>query len=726
MPFSLFKQNTYIFKLVLLSAILFLQQVNAQTRPDRIQVTDVIKIKRAGNVEVNPDGKWAIFSVSGLDSVKLPKAGLAARTKLFRIDLSGNYHQKELTELSENASQAKFSEDGKQLAFVRNIKGKPQIFTWSLGNDKPVQITDYKYGASGPVWSPDGKKIAFTSSISLTDFITDPELNPTKKVPAWAESKPGVKNPNDFFNTAKPNPNGSRDEINAYLAQNETLKKAKDYSRLQFQTETSTSNEIRLTHIFIIDAIVAAQPKQLTSGAFSFSSPQFQTNNTLFVNARLNEKHPDEDSFLSIGKIDLKSGKFDVEVTSPKASYSLEAISRSGRWLIYQSSVPGTVNVPLLFVKDTKDKAAKPLQIPIDRSVGDIRFTKDEKQIYYTASSNGGSIVCNTDLRTGNIKKLTSPNQGISDMALSGDKILYTSTSPTNPSELYIADTEFKKPLAITALNSVWLASKKLSLPEKYSFVNEKGLTVEYWVMKPTDFDPEKKYPLLLEIHGGPASMWGPGEASMWHEFQYFCANGIGVVYGNPRGSSGYGQTFLAANRMDWANGPTSDVLTSVDKALALGWADAQKLFISGGSYGGYLTSWIIAHDKRFLAASAQRGVYDFKTMFGEGNVWRIIPRYFDRLPWGEDSKSLLLTQSPFTYVDQINTPLLIFAGESDGRVGVAQSDMLYKALKVQGKPVEYVRHPGASHEMVRSGDVDQRIDQMLRTYEFFSRYLPE
>lgn len=724
MPFSLFKQNTYVFKLAFLSAILFLQQGNAQTKPERIQVTDVVKIKRAGNVEVSPDGTWAIFSVSGLDSVKLPKAGLASRTKLFRIDLSENYHQKELTELGENATQVKFSRDGKQLAFVRNIKGKPQIFTWNLGKDKPVQITDYKYGASGPVWSPDGEKIAFTSSISLTDFITDPELNPTKKVPVWAESKPGLKNPNDFFNKAKPNPNGSRDEINAFLAQNETLKKAKDYSRLQFQTETSTSNEIRLTHVFIINAIAAAKPKQLTSGAFSFSSPQFQSNNTLFVNARLNEKHPDEDSFLSIGKIDLKSGKFDVEVTSPNASYSLEAISRSGRWLVYQSSVPGTVNVPLLFVKDTKSKAAKTLQVTIDRSVGDIRFTNDEKLIYYTASSNGGSIVCNTDLRTGNIKKLTSPDQGIGDIMLNGDKILYTSTSPANPSELYISDTEFKRPLAITALNSVWLASKKLSLPEKYSFVNEKGLTVEYWVMKPTDLDPAKKYPLLLEIHGGPASMWGPGEASMWHEFQYFCANGIGVVYGNQRGSSGYGQTFLAANRMDWANGPTSDVLTSVDKTLTLGWADAQKLFISGGSYGGYLTSWIIAHDKRFLAASAQRGVYDFKTMFGEGNVWRIIPRYFDRLPWGEDSKSLLLTQSPFTYVDQINTPLLIFAGESDGRVGVAQSDMLYKALKVQGKPVEYVRHPGASHEMVRSGDVDQRIDQMLRTYEFFSRYL--
>lgn len=712
---------------------------------DRIQVTDLLKIKRLSNLKANPDEKWAIFNVSSLDtsrfvkptsngklttkpnsdSTTATKAGNISNNKLYRVELSGNYEWKEYNSLGNNVSQVTFSPDGKQLAFLRNVKGKSQIFIKDLQTDSTWQLTNGVYGASGLLWSPDGKKIAYSASVSLPELLSDGALNPDKQLPPWYDKTLDISSYYQTDKSVKPDANGNPEQIRAYLAENEQAKKAKYFTRIQFQTETATSNELRFSHIYVINATHGSTAKLLTKGFNNHSLGAFENNNTLYIGLRINIKHPDDESFQSIGKIDLDKGITTTMLSTPKSSFLVEAISKSGKWLIYQTSLPGTVNVPQYFIRNLKaNQVAADIKINLDRSIGDIVFNNNESEIYYTASSNGGSILCRTELKNGKTIRLSSPDQGISDIVLLGKSVLYIRTGYDNPAELYLSDLAFNKTLAISRFNSGWLASKKLSKPERHSFINEQGLTVEYWSMKPTDFKVGNKYPLLLEIHGGPASMWGPGEVAMWHEFQYFCSRGIGVVYGNPRGSSGYGQEFLAANRLDWAEGPTRDVLSSLDKTIQENWVDTTKLLISGGSYGGYLTSWIIAHSNRFLAASSQRGVYDFKTMFGEGNVWKIIPRYYDKYPWEDGANSLLWKQSPFTYVDKINTPLLIFAGENDGRVGVAQSDMLYKALKVLGKNVEYVRHPGASHEMVRSGDPVQRIDQMLRTYEFFDRYI--
>jgi len=197
--------------------------------------------------------------------------------------------------------------------------------------------------------------------------------------------------------------------------------------------------------------------------------------------------------------------------------------------------------------------------------------------------------------------------------------LVYVKTEVADPFEIYAADADAKNIKRLSNFNTEWIASKKLSFPEKHSFTNEKGMSIEYWVMKPANYETGKKFPLLLDIHGGPTAMWGPGESSMWHEFQYFCSRGYGVVYCNPRGSGGYGIDFMRDNINDWGAGPTRDVLTSLDKAVAEGWADTSKLLVTGGSYAGYLVAWIISHDHRFKAACSQRGVYDLATFFGEG-----------------------------------------------------------------------------------------------------------
>jgi dipeptidyl aminopeptidase/acylaminoacyl peptidase len=311
---------------------------------------------------------------------------------------------------------------------------------------------------------------------------------------------------------------------------------------------------------------------------------------------------------------------------------------------------------------------------------------------------------------------------GVLGFDVAGDQLIYTKTSIENPSELYMLQAGNER--TITDFNASWVRQKSLSKAEKHTFINKLGQTIDYWVMKPVGYVAGQKYPLVVEIHGGPTAMWGTGEASMWHEFQYYTAKGWGVVYCNPRGSGGYGTPFMASNVKDWGAGPMADVMQATDLAIKEGWADTTRLAVTGGSYAGYLVAWIVGHSNRFKVAATQRGVYELSTFFGEGNAWRLVPNYFGGYPWEKATRAILDRESPLTYVANIKTPLIIFHGENDLRTGVIQSEMLYKSLKQMGRTVEYVRHPGASHEITRAGNNRQRIDQMLRTWEFFARYL--
>jgi dipeptidyl aminopeptidase/acylaminoacyl peptidase len=188
--------------------------------------------------------------------------------------------------------------------------------------------------------------------------------------------------------------------------------------------------------------------------------------------------------------------------------------------------------------------------------------------------------------------------------------------------------------------------------------------------------------------------MWGPSEPTIWHEIQYFAARGYAVVYCNPRGSGGYGRTFQAANYQNWGPGPAGDVLAAAALAIKEPYVDDERQLITGGSYGGYLTAYIITQDNRFRAAIAQRGVYDLATFYGEGLAWRLIPWQFGGPPWDPAIRQILIAQSPLQHVEKIHTPLLIKQGDNDHRVGLAQSEILYKSLKELDNPVEYVQEP--------------------------------
>ena len=698
----------------------------SQSPKEAVRVTDMLKIKSITGINLSKDGRHAVFTVTAIEPEGESKWDYKYVNQVWMVNTDGNSSPRQLT-TKEGSSQAAWSPDGKQIAFVRLADGKPQIFLLSLEGGEAAQLTKFKYGAGTPKWSPDGKKILFSSNIPLRDLIKDTVLNPNHAVPSWSYEQPGFeKNEQLTDPRAIANPDGAMEEIRAYLENDVADKKAKVVDKLNFQDETDVNAEMSFNHFFITNSDGTGKPVELTRGFYRFNFADFTPDGKqIILSGDVDSlEHPDRSLENEIFIVNADGNGVKKVLGEQGKNFNSPQISPSGKWLSFQYGNTSFVSVPTLAIMPMHGSANDKIDIPFDRTKGNFVWSDDEKYLYFSAQSNGGQPIYRVDMSTKKVEQLSDYNSGIVNFDVVGNKLVFVKTEVADPFDVYLADGSAKNEKRISDFNHSWAQTKQLSFPEKRNFTNSKGMTVEYWIMKPINFEQGKKYPLLLEIHGGPSAMWGPGETSMWHEYQFFCSKGYGVVYCNPRGSGGYGLDFLRGNINDWGSGPTSDVLTALDKTVADGWADTSKLIVTGGSYAGYLVAWIIAHDHRFKAACSQRGVYDLATFFGEGNAWRLVPNYFGGYPWEPATREILQRESPITYVQNITTPYIIFHGENDRRTGTTQGEMMYRSLKVLGRPVEYVRHPGATHEITRSGNNRQRIDQMLRTYEFFERWI--
>ena len=690
--------------LILLTFSLF-----AQNPKETIQVTDLLKIKSASRPLVSPKGNQFIYTVTSIVDDPDKKSDFVYQTHLYLGNLLTG-ESRALTSGKNSVSSPSWSPDGSKITFSRDMGSKSQVYVLDLAGGEPQAITSLPFGVSNPVWSSSGQEIYFQSSFTVKEFLVDSIYNKKGLLPSWTLEKPML---SSLSIKVKANPNGNIDEVRSYLAQNELDKKAKVINRLNFQEESTTSSEISLPAYF--KTTLTGKPVLLNNPFTRWSDVEIASNGIYAVIPADSLAHPDKvlDSYIGLGS----------KVIYQKVGYRMSnlTLSPSEKWLAFQETKSTGVQNGTLQIISTSNPGSI-VKVPLDRVITQVKWSSDESKLYFTAQNKGGAPLYVYDFSTKQVKQITEANTGILGFDVTSSGFVYAKTGIENPSEIYQQMADSVR--TFTSLNTGWLASKNIVRPTKHSFKNSKGQEVDYWVMKPVGYEAGKKYPLVLEIHGGPSAMWGTGEASMWHEFQYYASKGMGIVYANPRGSGGYGSEFLAANVKDWGAGPTSDVLKALDLTIAEGWADTTQLAVTGGSYAGYLVTWIVGHTNRFKVACSQRGVYELSTFMGEGNAWRLVPNYFGGYPWEKATKAILDRESPYTYVQNIKTPLLIFHGENDLRTGVIQSEMLYKSLKVLGREVEYVRHPGGTHELTRSGNNRQRIDQMLRTYEFFARYL--
>jgi dipeptidyl aminopeptidase/acylaminoacyl peptidase len=715
---------------VLLSIVLYSNALFAQT--DLIQLSDLKKIKQIDSVTYSPDGKQIVFTVGEVVDHDDNQNPYRYRTHLWISPTDGSAPARPLTFGSQSAGQPAWHPDGRRLAFVRSHEDKSQIFILSFDGGEPMPFTNHPNGASSPTWSPDGRKLLFTSTITLDDLL---QVEGFEVGPTWSTEK-DERTLGDVPDGVKPNPDGNLDEIRAWLDQNEKKRNPRVLSRLNFLAETDLNTVINFSHFYIMSDEAGSDAKALTSGYFSFGGGTWSHDSQyIYFNSALDSTtHPDRVNHSSIFRIRADGTEMIEILTNESTSYFSPIPSPNGKYLAMQSRdledlgySQTQIELLDLSTGEVKDLTSKSL----DRSTSGVTWSDDNRYLYFTANSNGGTPLYRINVSDGQLERLTEFEKGIRSFDVSSASVSYVQTEVANPFELYVSNFstnrrtvgQLSSPRVLTDLNARWLKNKKLSYPVQATLQNE-GYEIEYWIMKPTNFEDDKRYPLVLQIHGGPSAMWGPGEASMWHEFQYFAARGYGIVYSNPRGSGGYGRDFQAGNYQDWGHGPASDVLAATDVAMSHDWVDSNKLVTTGGSYAGYLVAWIVAHDHRFKAAFAQRGVYDLKTFLGEGNAWRLVPNHFGGFPWEPGIDSVLTANSPLTFVDQIQTPLLIKHGDVDLRTGVIQSEMLYKSLKILEKPVEYVRYPRASHEMSRSGEVQQRMDRILRIYEYFERHI--
>jgi len=697
----------------------------AQRSTERIQATDLLHIRQAGSIALSPDGTKAVYTVTSIEPDVENKDDYKYNTQIYFTGFTGLPTQ--LTR-GENSRQPVWSPDSKRIAFVRTVKGKSQIFVLSLNGGEAYQFTQSKYNVSNPQWSPDGRQMLFSVSLSFPELLKDSLLNPTRQAPVWSLEKPGF-GKNEHVTSqkeVKPNPDGTLEEIRAYLDKSTEDKKAKVINRLNFQGESTTEPEMNFSHLCVMNAQEGASPKPLTTGFYSFSQATWTPDGKRIVyvaNGGGNEVHPDRDQQSRIFVMNADGTDYKLLLGEADKRFTSPVLSPDGKTLTFQVAPADGLSIPRLATLPFGMANSTISEITFDRNISTLRFSTDNRFLYFSAPSNGGQPVYRYDLKTKKNEQLSDFDTGITDFDIARNRIVFARTQVANPSEVYVADLTMKNQQRLTNLNTDWLKNRKLSFPEKRTLTNEKGQAIDYWIMKPTFIETGKKHPLLLQIHGGPTAMWGPGEQTMWHEFQFFCARGYGIVYSNPRGSGGYGLEFMKANYRDWGTGPAADVLAAATETAKEAWVDTSRQVITGGSYAGYLTAWIVAHDTRFKAAFAQRGVYDLTTFMGEGNAWRLVPNYFG-YPW--EAQKILDDNSPLSFVTNIKTPLLIKHGENDLRTGVIQSEMLYKSLKILGREVEYVRMPGGTHEMSRSGNVRQRLDRILRIYEFMERYIGE
>ncbi|MBA4179816.1 MAG: peptidase S9 [Anaerolinea sp.] len=637
---------------------------------------DLYGIKWVSETEISPDGRRVAFVVAQMD--RKEDAYLSA---IWLVDTDGG-EPRQFTAGAKRDSAPRWSPDGMWLAFLSERgEEKPQLCVMPAFGGESRVLTKLPLGAGTPVWSPDGKRIAFSAKTG------DP-----------------------------PNPD---------------TKKAKPYRRItnlkyRLNGEGFTYDQRR--HVFVIDAS-GGEPRQVTDGDWDDIHPAWSPDGReiAIVSARHDEREFDSNSDVFVVSAE---GGHPRQVTDTKGGCATPVWSPDGTTIAYVNH-PVWPSNGTLRLADAGGGSLRPVDPAFDRETGLATPAAWASPVFrpdgviLTVAQDRG-IVAPIRANAGSPTEWLSKARrslGWYSVSADGRFLALASSSVTVPAEVSLLDLESGKERQLTRLNEEWASGARLGGAEQFVVSTATDVEVDCWIMKPTGFQDGKQYPVLLNVHGGPFGQYGEG---FFDEFQVYAGAGYGVVFCNPRGSSGQSTNFARALVGDLGGPDYHDVMTAFDAALQrMPWADQSRLGIMGGSYGGFMTTWAIGHSQRFKAAISERAVNDWYSMQGASDIGGTFNRqYLGEGATIQDDLELLLRQSPLTYAKDIETPVLILHSEVDLRCPISQAEQLFVVLKQRRRDVEFVRFPDEDHEMSRSGRPGHRKDRFEVILDYWQRKL--
>jgi dipeptidyl aminopeptidase/acylaminoacyl peptidase len=668
---------------------------------------DLMKFTWISDPQISPDGATVAFV-----QVAINEKDNKYESSLYTVPTAGGTPLRVTAGTKDTAPR--WSPDGKWIAFIRpNDKDTPQVHLLPMLGGEARALTELPRGAGAPVWSPDGKTIAFTTTTLPAD-LKKPE---PKAEGAPPERKSDVKVVTRAVYRANGNP--------AYV------------------------DPDRRSHIWTIavsDRGEKPSPKQITSGEFDERGATWAPDGAMiyFVSDRVTESYYNT-ADTDIYRVPAAGGAI-TKVASIEGPIGSFSVAPDGKRIAFAGSFTGepvrSYSQPDLWVVDaTPGSAPKNLTATYDFDVsagigGDqsaprgeqpkpIVWTKDGLSLIVTTAEQGSSNLKRVLIANGRIEPVTTGQHDVVAYSATqgGATIAATISTQTNIGDIAIvrdADRAAKHFVHLTHVNDALFSDITHSEPEEIWYSSFDGRKVQGWILKPPDFDASKKYPMILQIHGGPHSAYGNVYT---HEFQWMAAKGYVVLFTNPRGSTSYGQAFGNLIQHRYPGDDYKDLMAGVDEVVKRGYVDPNRLGVTGGSGGGLLTNWAITQTQRFKAAVSQRDIADWYGFWFTADFTLFQPTWFKKAPW-EDPQDFI-ARSPITHVANVTTPLMLILGDLDYRTPPGEGgEMMFRALKYRKIPTVMVRFPRETHELSRSGEPMHRVERLQHIVGWMDKWL--
>ena len=671
---------------------------------------DVLRFRWIADPRISPDGASIAFTL-----VRVDAAEDEYRTDLWlaRVPAPGANPEppRPLTH-DGRSSQPRWSPDGTRLAFVRRPAeaGKPgQLHLLPLAGGEARALTTLAKGAHSPAWSPDGTRLAFLSGHDPVRDAAD--AKPPKHEPARVVTRPEFRMNNEGFidwehldhvwvmtlDGGEPRPltHGTRFTEGA-------LAWSRDGRHLLFHTDRredpwfatpADDSDVRAVSVDLPEPTDGAAMRIVADIAGPLSA---------FVEA------PDG-RLLAVGHLAPEK---------PNTYEANDLLLFEGAWPLTQPRV--LTDGHDLHVHEGINSDQHP---PRGGGSFPLGFTADAKHAVFVHARRGAAHLALCELASGRIEDLTPADREViaGSVAANGRAVALTLGSVRTPGELCVYDLERRTLTRLWDANEELLAGVALGEVEELSYASADGTPLQGWLVKPPGFDPQRKYPLLLQIHGGPHTAYGVG---FFHEYRVQAAAGYLVLYTNPRGSTSYGQRFADCIQYAFPGVDHDDLMAAVDAVVARDFVDTARMGVTGGSGGGLLTNWIIARDHRFAAAITQRCVSDWAGMFYSCDFAMHQPFWFRGAPWEHPED--FAKHSPMHDLAKIETPLMVIHSEEDWRTPIAQGEIMFRGLHYRKKPVVMVRFPGENHELSRSGVPSRRVQNQQHIRRWFDHWLQD